>query len=317
MIPLIFFNLLKTDTFNTKPSLLTNKGNVFLAYKLFTDTKEEFENAMLAIGELDAYLSIATLYKEHADKRVHYCFAQYEQGSTPSMHMKDFWNPFIDADKVVANSLELGSNQEKRNMIITGPNAGGKSTLLKAIALTIIMAQSFGIAPASELSCTPFSKIITYLNITDDIGAGNSLFKAQTQRAQYLMDTVHTIKNNELSFSIIDEMFNGTSPKEAQACAFSLAKSLGNIPHNIAIVATHFDMLTRLEAQTEDYTNYHVSVERLRSGGIAYPFKLERGISDQHVALDILKAEGFQGSIVQEAQDILDKSLEPLVQSDD
>jgi DNA mismatch repair protein MutS len=301
------FTLLKKDTFNTKPSLLTHKGEIFLAYKLFADNKKQFEKAMLAIGELDAYLSLATLYKEHLSKKVHYCFAQYADEGSPVIHLKDFWNPFIDAEKVVPNSLEIGTGFNK-NMIVTGPNAGGKSTLLKAIALTIIMAQTFGIAPASEMRFTPFNKIITYLNITDDIGAGNSLFKAQAQRAQYLMDTISKLNNNELSFTIIDEMFNGTSPKEAQACAFSLAKSLGNIPRNIAIVATHFDMLTQLEALTGNYANYHVSVERLRSGDIIYPFKLERGISDQHVALDILKAQGFQGSIVQDAQDILLKS---------
>lgn len=67
-------------------------------------------------------------------------------------------------------------------------------------------------------------------------------------------------------------------------------------------------MLTQLEVQTQNFANYHMSVERLRSG-ITYPFKLERGISDQHVALDILKAEGFDGSIIKDAQKILHDTI--------
>lgn len=299
------FNMLAADEFNSPPSLLTNKGKIFVAYKLFADNKQSFEKTMIALGELDAYMSIASLYKEYKQVNACCCFAEYIEVSTPSIELEEFWNPFLDSQKAVSNSIELGIAQKRRDMVLTGPNAGGKSTLLKAIAINVIMAQSFGIVCAHKARLTPFHKIMTYLNITDDIGAGNSLFKAQVARAQLLLDTVKSLTQDQFSFTIIDEMFNGTSPKEAQACAFSVAKNLGEYPNNISIIATHFALLTQLEFETKHFDNYHVSVEHTRAGGIVYPFKLQRGISDQHVALDILKAEGFEGSIVAEAHEIM------------
>jgi DNA mismatch repair protein MutS len=301
------FELLEDDTFSTPPSILTNKGKVLRAYKMFVDKKHLFEPAIVALGELDAYSSIATLYTELKKENAPCCFAQYIKGSTPSIELEEFWNPFINSVKAISNSVALG-NANRRNMVLTGPNAGGKSTLLKAIAINVIMAQSFGIACARAVKITPFHKIMTYLNITDDIGAGNSLFKAQVMRSQLLLDTIKSLNPDQFSFIIIDEMFNGTSPKEAQACAFSVAKNVAHYNNNITIMATHFALLTQLETETEQFANYHVGVERTRAGGIKYPFKLEYGISDQHVALDILRAEGFDGSIVADAQTILEQN---------
>lgn len=297
--------LLDSPTFREQPSVMTNKGKVFLGLKLFYKHQEKFEDAMIALGELDMYMGLARLYKEQENGAAKFAFATYQQGTAPAISVKDFWNPMLDPNKVVTNSIELGPDA-RRNIVITGPNAGGKSTLLKALAITIIMAQSFGIAPAQEITITPFSNIMTYLNITDDIGAGSSLFKAQASRAQHMLDAVQKLENGKFGFIIIDEMFNGTSPKEAESCAFSVAKSLGTLDHCISIIATHFQILTALEAKTPNFSNYNVSVERTRSGGIIYPFKLMPGISHQHVALDILRAQGFSGGIIDDAQRMIE-----------
>ena len=296
---------LESDMFKEKPTLLSNRGKTLVGYNQFSDNKEEFNDIVVAIGELDMYVSLAKLYKECEHDTARYCFATFKTDTTPSIAMESFWNPCIDRTKVKCSSLSLGVDDVRNNMIITGPNAGGKSTVLKAITISIIMAQSFGIAPAQEFCITPFDTIMTYLNITDDIGSGNSLFKAQVSRAQHILDNVSSLPIDKKSFIVIDEMFNGTAPKEAQACAFSVAQELDKYTNNISIIATHYHLLTRLENESIHYRNYHVSVNHAPDGKLIYPFLLERGISHQHVALDILRNEGFNGSVVERAQAIV------------
>ncbi len=81
--------------------------------------------------------------------------------------------------------------------------------------------------------------------------------------------------------------------------------------HSIAIIATHFPRLKKLEEETTDFKNYQVRVVKNSDGTLTYPFKLELGAADQNVALDILKLEGFDGSIMTDAYAILAESNQP------
>jgi DNA mismatch repair protein MutS len=297
--------ILKTETFKGKSSFLSHHGRILVAYGLMNNVKEEIEQLFMAVGELDAYSSVAALCHEYRDKRVHFCFPTYIVAGTPLLVMNEFWNPFIDSAKVVTNNLSLIGPAD-RNMIITGPNAGGKSTLIKATANNIILAQSLGIAAAHDMQLTPFYSIGTYLNVVDDIAGGNSLFKAQVARVQEIIEIVENTPKDQLSFVIVDEMFNGTSAKESKATAYSVAKHIGTFLNNICVVATHFPLLASLVTEMPFFTNYKVSVDVGVDGAIHYPFKLEFGISNQHIALDILRQEGYACAIVNEAAKLLE-----------
>jgi len=302
---------LETDDFDQgdkASKYFTMSGRIMAAYYLMMDLKENFVPAMLAVGELDAQLSIAKLYKEFEAKRVHYCFPKYEQGfNTPSMKLENAWNPMVDENKVVPNSINLGQMfGATRNAIITGPNAGGKSTIMKSMIMCAILAQGLGIAPADSMTFTPFKKIITYLNITDDIAAGNSHFKAGVLRARDLDETVNAAKNSGVTLTAIDEVFNGTTHKEGQAAAYSLIKMLGVRDWNMCITNTHFPLVPHLEFETNVFTNYKVCVNYDQAGKIQYPYKLERGISNQIVTLRILQEDGFGDAFLSQAQQVLE-----------
>jgi len=299
-------SVLTSNAFQKKSSFFTNKGALLVAFKLFCSLKDQFEDALIELGELDAFIGLARLYKEHEHYSMQYSFVDLKDTASPYINLKEFWNPLVDLNKVVSNSIELGDPNNRQNMVITGPNAGGKSTLLKAAAIAVIMAQSFGMAPAHAATITPFDKIMTYLNVVDDIGSGNSLFKAQVLRTQTIIDTVNSLAKDQKSFILIDEMFNGTSPAEAQACACAVAKNLGDHANTISIIATHHDLLTTLEEESDAYHNYHMSVIKSPTGALEYPFVLLPGISHQHVALDILRNEGFDSALIKDAQKILD-----------
>ncbi len=294
------FNLLDSATFKGESSMFANYGAILVAYKLLHEHAADLEPLLCAVGELDAYMSIARLVKEFQEQRVHITFAEYCTNSdSPEIIFQDLWSPFIDPVYVVANSIELG---QTRNLIITGPNEGGKSTFVKSVAIGIILAQSIGIVPARQAIITPFSYIATYLNITDD--HGKSLFEAQVQRAKHILDHIDNMQKNKFTFVIIDELFNGTDARVGQAASFSIADYLSKNPQVISIFPTHFPELTDLEKSGRS-VNYRVSATIDEDGKISYPFVLEKGASHQNIVLDIMRNEGFNSSIIDQASQLL------------
>lgn len=299
--------LLKSDTFAPgSKGLFANRGKVMLGYIGLHTLKDNLLPALQALSLLDAYTGIATLMEE---KEKNFCFAELEQATTPHLALQDFVNPLVPTDKAVTNSLSLGTEEASRNCLITGPNAGGKSTLIKGIGINALLAQSLGIAAAKRCILTPFSLVATYLNITDDINVGNSLFKAEVLRTQELIERLFALQPGEHGLLIFDEVFNGTTPKEGSAAAYAVGEFLGKCLNGITVIATHFEQLTHLQDVTDTgYKNYKVSVCINADGSLSYPFKLEEGLSDQHIALDILRNEGYAGAILTRTATLLGKA---------
>jgi DNA mismatch repair protein MutS len=297
---------LQADTFKGDPSFFSNKGRVLATFQKMLRLKDKFIGALKAVGELDAYMSIAKLYMQHEDnKNAKYCFAQIVDSDEPVIQIQNFWHPFINPDKVVTNNIELGRGADAHNVILTGPNAAGKSTFLKSLTIALILAQCFGITPASVMKFTPFVKINTYLNISDEEGK-ESLYQAEMRRAQSLLNSIKNLKKGEFSFVIMDEIFTGTNPKEGKAGAYGVAKAIAKYSSCICVVATHYKKLTALEADTNGYyKNYKVYVNIKGDGTVDCPYKVIPGISDQRIALLLLEQQGFDKDILDEAYKIL------------
>ncbi|MEM7383204.1 MAG: hypothetical protein AAF400_02735 [Bacteroidota bacterium] len=146
-------------------SLFWNNENKLLAsVRLFIEHKDAFSDAMYELGQLDAYLSLATLMQEAQanDSNHAYTFVKFldrKQKSTPYIKIDQMWNPFLDAKQAVGNSIEMdGAPGGVRNIILTGPNAGGKSTFLTSVVGTLLLAHVAGIGPAEAIQLTPFNK---------------------------------------------------------------------------------------------------------------------------------------------------------------
>lgn len=291
-------DVLRGKTFNKGDVWFFRRGPVLNAAALIREHKDKLSPALSAVAELDVYLAVARQIKSGA-----FCFAEVLSIDKPQVDLVSFWNPLLDKGKAISNSLYLN-----KNAILTGPNAGGKSTVLKAVALNLILAQTFGVAAAKQMRFTPFSKIATYLNIVDDIGQGNSLFKSEVLRTQSLIKSIESLNENQFSFLAIDEMFSGTSPDEGSAAAYGVAKYLGKIDNSICMVASHFKDLTALEDKS-NYVNYKVSVDFDEEGNVKFPFKLSSGISHQHIAFKILEAEGFDLQILDDAHNMLKRKI--------
>ncbi len=296
--------ILSRNTFKDTPHFWSSAGDILVASKMIHEHKEFLEEALYALGEIDAYMSIARLYKESQDRPVIYSFASFiDDSKTPVIFARDLWNPFIDPNRAVPNTIELGTENAKRNMILTGPNEGGKSTFIKGMAISIILSQSLGILPAKEARLTPFDYVATYLNVTDD--DGKSLFEAQAQRAKYILDQIENLDTEALAFVVLDEMFNGTNATVGQSLAYTYATYLGKFQNVMAIFPTHFPFMTSLEEE-ESYSNYCLGAKATLDGSILYSYKIVPGIWERNIALDILRHEGFPESFLNDVHRLLE-----------
>lgn len=294
--------LLETNTFTTE-SRWALRGRVKTAYHLFEHVKSELNDAFVAIGEIDAFVSAAQMFKKYENTATPFTFALYQKDATSAvLAVQDMWNPLIPYNHVVVNSAMLGVEGLPRNMVLTGPNAGGKTTFLKGVVSSVIFAQTFGIAPARFIQLTPFGKINTYISIVDNIAAGQSLFMAEVARVSELLKNTQENDNQSIfTLSIIDELFSGTSPDQGKAASYAIAKKLGGIPTSVVLISSHFvDTMSKLENDTGLFKNYKVTAEFLPDGTLHYPFTIVPGVSSINVVDAILRNGGFGEDVMQD-----------------
>jgi DNA mismatch repair protein MutS len=294
--------LLKKRTFKKdKKSILFSFGRVLAAYKLLDEVKDDFINVFEAVGELDAYLFASRLIKDSDDKTP-YCFAEFLDSDASSIKLKSCWNPLLDPKEVVTNDITIGSPQKAGSAIITGPNAGGKSTLMKSIAFSILMAQSFGVAPAKEMEFTPFSYVDTHMAKTDDISKKQSSYMAEALHVKKIVDTLTKLPADKFGCVFMDELFNTTNPQEAPAIGLAIGKFLAKQNNVSTIISSHYSDLTKLEEESDGvFKNYHVTVDKNPDGSLLFPFKVVEGKTTQSVALDILDGINMEKEIVADA----------------
>jgi DNA mismatch repair protein MutS len=284
--------LLQTKTFKGKASFFSLSGRVLAAHELMKTHKDELGGLFKALGEIDAYMSIAKLYKKYQNERVHYNFVNFVTAAQPALHIQGFWHPLIPTESAITNDVSLGYNAPSQNIILTGSNTAGKSTLLKSILLAQLLGTTLTLGAFQEMTTTYFDILGSYLQMTDDIGNGNSLFKAEVLRAQSLLDNAQKLGSDKFGFVVIDELFTGTSADKGSQAAYKVAERLANLPNVIFILATHFPQLTELEKNSKgSCKNYKIEALKQEDGTIVRPFKLEPGISTVSIANDILQNE--------------------------
>ena len=308
-IPKIFFNSvgLKAlqeeqdylNTLTTIPfSIRSNFGKQLHTYLTFD--KDIIKSILLKTYMIDALMSVS-VFKE----RTKGCFTEFKDNATPMILLQDSFHPCLELDKVVKNSLNIGS--EHKNAILTGPNAGGKSTFVKSLIINVLLSQTIGVSMASTAVITPFYVINSQINIPDCKGY-ESLFEAEMYRCKHKLDLLKEHKDKHCLF-IMDEIFNSTNPVEGMAGAYSIAKKISEYQNCILMFTTHYVYLTKLQKTTDRFINLKMNVEK-DNGQITYPYQLSQGVSKQYIALDLLAKNGFDQDIITEALKIKEKLTE-------
>ncbi len=211
--------------------------------------------------------------------------------------MKNAYFPHVMSSCPVKNTIDLS-----KNIAITGPNASGKTTILKTTIFNLIFSQSFGYGFYSEASIVPYNRIHCYLNIPDTSGR-DSLFQAEARRCKEILECLEDGKKH---FCIFDELFSGTNPNEACASSYGFIKYLIKEKNIDFILTTHLlDLCKKIEPIM---TNNHMYVEKLDDFNFKYTYKMTSGISNVKGGLKVL-------SDLQYPQFILDESIEALKNS--
>ena len=273
-------------------SILNNFGENLKVYKNIN--REVLSSVLIKTYIIDSMISIVKFRKDYE-----LCYTDYIPGNKmPWIKVDGLWHICLDKETVVKNDLEL---EEPRNAIITGPNAGGKSTCVKSFLINILLSQSLCISTSLSCSMTPLYYISSQISIPDCKGH-ESLFQAELYRCKNNMDVLKSLKSNQFAFIIMDEIFNSTNVIEGISGAYAIAKKLSNFENLLMIFTTHFSYLTKLAKDTRKFVNFKMNVEiHPTTKDISFPYKISRGISKQYIALELLKQKGFDEDILEEA----------------
>lgn len=292
-----FMGKTQTSTFNLdqEPSLFTHHGRVLNIFYRIPEVMNEIGTLLRFYGEIDAYTAIAQFIIDQKNtvnsygEPVRVCFVEFIENAPSSiLHTKNFWHPIIDKEIVRPSTLYLGE-ELPRDMIITGPNAGGKSVNLKALLTNLILAQTFGIACAEYWHFTPFTKIIARLKGVDDTASDKSKFMLEAIGMAALLKEMLELKSTEHAFVVTDELFTGTEVGPAISLSIELCSQIGKLPNVMYALATHYKQICELSRITDKtFENYRVSVFKDKENNkLIYPFTLSKGIGNTNVAFDI------------------------------
>ena len=287
-------------------SLLSNYGRSLRVYKYLD--KHAYIPLLNRAWMVDCIMSI-----NRARNECGFSWAEYQSPNPDNkvcLIIHGVWHPCLNRLQAVKNDLVLG---QPNNVLLTGPNAGGKSTLLKSILIAVVLAQTIGVTNTQHLSITPFAFVNSQIHVPDCKGK-ESLFEAEMHRSKKNFDVLKELGDRP-SLIVMDEIFNSTNPVEGIAGAYAIAKSLAGIPSNISVISTHYLYLTKLAKDLPHaFVNYKMNV-RLDDDGnlLSYPYRLSKGVSKQYVALELLKMNGFDPSIIQEALAIKQRLTTPSV----
>ena len=184
-----------------------------------------------------------------------------------------------------------------KNAIISSPNAGGKTTIIKSTMLNIIFSQQLGCGFYKSCVINPYTHIHSYLNIPDTSGR-DSLFQAESRRCKEIIDIINESGPNSRHFGIFDELYSGTNPKEATKSSYAFLLYLSKKSNVNFMLTTHYVAICSKFKKSNEIQNYKMVVENLENGGFKYTYKMKKGISKIQGAVKILEQMNYPHEII-------------------
>lgn len=246
--------------------------------------QEEVMTCYDYISILDNHYSIA-MYQHTL---THYCYPKINHNIN-GLQMKSIIHPLLDEENAIANTIDISNH-----ILLTGSNASGKSTFMKAVALNLILAQSIQTATAHSFIYQP-GYVMTSMANADDVLSGDSYFMSELKSIRRLFNTHQCNK----IYCFIDEIFKGTNTTERIAASESVLSYLNNQKAYQVIAATHDVELSTLLENT--YNNYHFN-ESIQENSIFFDYKIKPGKANTRNAIELLRITQFPIDIYQRAQ---------------
>jgi len=279
MLVCIHNNLSKISPFQFSLLKITEIGHVMSSfYKIYDD--QEIHNAILYSFGFNGYFNMLSQIETSISKNklVKTCFTNDSKPVFKKMYYPKFINN--ETSTIIKNDCNLN-----KNIIITGPNASGKTTTIKSTLINILLSQQIGFGCFESLKLKPFDKIHCYLNIPDTSGR-DSLFQAEARRCKEIIDCINE-ETNKTHFCIFDELYSGTNPDEAITSANAFMDYIVKNKNVTCILTTHYIKLCKKLSKNKMIKNFNMKTIK-KNDNFEYTYQLDEGISRVKGGLKVL-----------------------------
>lgn len=272
-----------------------------LFHEVRSRIKEEthkLQTTARALATLDALSALA-----EAAARRNYVRPVLHDGD--EIEIKNGRHPVVEAysrDSFIPNDIYL-NNSTDRLLIVTGANMGGKSTVLRQVALAQILGQIGSFVPATSARLPIVDRIWTRVGASDDLASGRSTFMVE------MTETAAILHNaTPRSLILLDEIGRGTSTFDGLSIAWAVAEYLHNSPEHSAktIFATHYHELTELAENLPGAKNYQMAATE-RDGEVVFLHKLQKGTATKSYGIAVARLAGLPAAVIERARNVLTK----------
>ena len=304
---------------NTYLIVFTEKGNgnplsIIMDYlrMIFYLDLIQFNNALRAVrghmsqidemitlfGQIETAVVIGSYRHSFTDG---YCVPdiRFVRDAGRHIEIEDLYHPLLTG--AVKNSFSTD-----KGVLITGSNASGKSTFLRAVAMCALLAQAIHTCPAKHYAA-PILRIYSSMSLKDDLLGGQSYYMVEIRSIKRILEQVDQAEKEQCYvLCFVDEVLRGTNTVERIAASTQIMRML-SVEHAFCFAATHDVELTRL--LDKEYNNYHFE-ERIEEDDIFFPYKLLKGPATTRNAIALLKMLGYDARIITEAEQMAERFLE-------
>jgi len=251
-----------------------------------------------ALACLDAVASLA----ETAVRRRYVLPIMHDGDEVEIVHGRHPVIEVFNEEPFVPNSVYL-NNSTDRLLIITGPNMGGKSTVLRQTAIVSILAQMGSFVPAEKARLPLLDRVWTRVGASDDLARGRSTFMVEMTETAAILHSA-----TPRSLVLLDEIGRGTATFDGLSIAWAVAEYLHDSPQHAAktLFATHYHELTELAERLPGAQNYQITATE-REGEVVFLHRLERGRASKSYGIEVARLAGMPPSALARAREVLQR----------
>lgn len=283
--------------------LSSSESRNTLEYKLFQSLREHVSHERPRILFMAGLLAQIDVWQSLANTAIKKDWVRPLVDDTSIIHIEEGRHPVIEAvlgkANFVPNTMQL--DQNRKLILITGPNMSGKSTILRQSAIICMLAQMGSFVPAKTAHIGLVDRVFSRVGASDNLAQGQSTFMVE------MMETARILRQStKRSFVILDEIGRGTSTFDGLALAWAIVEELihraqGGIR---TLFATHYHELTVLEGKLKGVCNMNVAI-REWNGDIVFLRRLIPGPADKSYGIEVARLAGVPQSVVLRAKEVL------------
>ena len=274
-----------------------------LEYDLFVGVRETVKQAINRLQSLAKALSELDVLQSFAVVSEDYHFVRPQMNQAHRLEIKNGRHPVVEKvmgyQKYVPNDVLM--DPQTSILLITGPNMSGKSTYMRQLALTAVMAQMGCFVPADQANLPIFDQIFTRIGAADDLIAGESTFMVEMMEANNALQ--HATANSLILF---DEIGRGTATYDGMALAQAIIEYVHDHVGAKTLFSTHYHELTDLEQTLKHLHNVYVGATE-ENGELVFLHKIEDGPADKSYGIHVAKLAGMPADLLKRAAQILNQ----------